>query len=242
MMDIKHEISNREAMTAINIENLEYTWQGESDPILRIPQFVVKTGESVFLRGASGSGKSTLLNLISGILPAAPGCLHVLGTDMAGLSMRKRDAFRAKHIGVVFQQFNLVPFLTVGANLRLAGRFTSQPQQETKAYSLELISALQLKPDVLEKRADRLSIGQQQRVAIARAFINKPEIVLADEPTSALDANSRDQFVELLLSIRQSTGCAVVFVSHDDSLAKFFDTNLALADLNKVSARQVANV
>lgn len=221
-------------MTAISIKDLEYTWPGASQPTLQVPEFQVEKGESVFLRGASGSGKSTLLSLVAGILPAAPGCVNILGTDLAGLSVRKRDAFRAQHIGIVFQQFNLIPFLTVGANLRLAARFTGQPQHETKVHSLELIRALQLESELLERRADRLSIGQQQRVAIARAFINKPEIILADEPTSALDADSRDHFVELLLSIRKTTGCAVVFVSHDNSLKNFFDTHRSLTDVNLI--------
>lgn len=229
-------------MKAIKLKNLEYTWPGSATPVLKVPEFCVAQGESVFLRGASGSGKSTLLSLIAGILPAAPSCVNVLGTDLASLSVRRRDAYRAQHMGVVFQQFNLVPFLTVGANLRLAARFAGQAQRQTEVYSLELLKALQLQPDVLQRRADQLSIGQQQRVAIARAFINKPEIILADEPTSALDADSRDHFVELLLSIRQSTGCAVVFVSHDDALANYFETQHALADVNLIQPRSVSHV
>lgn len=229
-------------MAAIKINNLEFSWHKGEEPVLRVPTFCVEEGESLFLRGASGSGKSTLLNLLAGILPAEPGCVKILNTDLATLSVRKRDAFRARHVGVVFQQFNLVPFLTVGANLRLAARFAGQSQAETKAYSLKLIKALQLHPELLERQADCLSIGQQQRVAIARAFINKPEIILADEPTSALDADSRDQFVKLLLSVREMTNCAIVFVSHDEALAKFFGTNLALADINQVATTQASYV
>jgi putative ABC transport system ATP-binding protein len=105
-----------------------------------------------------------------------------------------------------------------------------------------LLEALQLHPDLLEQQADRLSVGQQQRVAIARAFINQPEIILADEPTSALDANARDHFVRLLLSIRDTTGCAVVFASHDDSLADFFETRVALADINLIKPGALTHV
>lgn len=229
-------------MTAINIENLEYTWPGASDPVLRVPKFKVEQGETVFLRGASGSGKSTLLSLMAGTLSAAPGAVNILETDLAKLSVRRRDRFRAEHIGIVFQQFNLIPFLTVGANLRLAARFTGQAAQDVSVRSRQLIETLQLHPDLLERQADRLSVGQQQRVAIARAFINQPEIILADEPTSALDANARDHFVKLLLSVRDTTGCSIVFASHDDSLAQFFDTHQALTNINLIQQQELSHV
>ena len=229
-------------MTAISINSLEYTWPGAAAPTLKVPEFKVARGESVFLRGASGSGKSTLLSLMSGILAAPANSVQVLDTDLSELSVRKRDRFRAKHIGIVFQQFNLIPFLCVGANLRLAARFVPQADQDVEARARSLIESLQLHPDLLAQQADRLSVGQQQRVAIARAFINQPEIILADEPTSALDADARDHFVRLLLSIRDTTGCAVVFASHDDSLADFFETRVALADINLIKPRELSHV
>ena len=231
-------------MTAISIKNLEYTWRGANSPIVQIPEFQVATGESVFLRGASGSGKSTLLGLMAGTLAAPPNSVNILGTDLASLSARKRDRFRAEHIGMVFQQFNLIPFMTVLGNIRLAARFAkgANADQDTEQRAAQLIESLQLPPDYLHRRADRLSVGQQQRVAIARAFINKPEIILADEPTSALDADAKDHFVRLLLSIRDTTGCAVVFASHDNSLADFFETRVALADINKAQLGETANV
>lgn len=229
-------------MTAISISNLKYTWPGATTPTLDVPEFEVAQGESVFLRGASGSGKSTLLSLMSGILAASSGSVKVLDVELAELSVRKRDRFRAEHIGIVFQQFNLIPFLTVGGNLRLAARFARQANQETEEQARSLVQALQLHPDLLEQRADRLSVGQQQRVAIARAFINKPDLILADEPTSALDADARDHFVRLLLSIRENTGCAIVFASHDDSLADFFERRVALSDINRIKVREPSHV
>jgi putative ABC transport system ATP-binding protein len=168
--------------------------------------------------------------------------VKVLDVELADLSVRKRDRFRAEHIGIVFQQFNLIPFLTVAGNLRLAARFAHQASQETEQQARSLVQSLQLHPDLLEQRADRLSVGQQQRVAIARAFINKPDLILADEPTSALDADARDHFVRLLLSIRESTGCAIVFASHDDSLAEFFERRVALSDINKIKAQELSHV
>ncbi len=229
-------------MNAISINNLTYSWPGASAPTLDVPEFSVARGESVFLRGASGSGKSTLLSLLSGILPAPGGSVTILDSDLASMSVRKRDRFRARHIGIVFQQFNLIPFLTVGANLRLAARFAQRANKETELRAKALVESLQLHPDLLERRADHLSVGQQQRVAIARAFINHPEIILADEPTSALDADARDHFVRLLLSVRESTGCAIVFASHDDSLARFFDRRTALTDINLVKPQELDHV
>ena len=136
-------------MTAISINSLEYTWPGAAAPTLKVPEFKVARGESVFLRGASGSGKSTLLSLMSGILAAPANSVQVLDTDLSELSVRKRDRFRAKHIGIVFQQFNLIPFLCVGANLRLAARFVPQANQDVEARARSLIESLQLHPDLL---------------------------------------------------------------------------------------------
>ena len=223
-------------MNAINIKDLEFTWPGAAHPILGLPNLQVAQGASVFLRGASGSGKSTLLSLLAGILAAQSGSVSILETNLASLSARQRDRFRARHIGIVFQQFNLIPFLTVEQNLRLAARFTGQSGPRVEKRARELLESLQLPSSLMNRQADRLSVGQQQRVAIARAVINSPEIILADEPTSALDADAKDHFVHLLLSIRKTTGCAVVFASHDHSLARYFETTVALAEINQVPA------
>lgn len=229
-------------MTVIDIKNLHYTWPGATDPTLDVPEFQLAKGESVFLRGASGSGKSTLLSLLCGILPAPANTVKILDTDMASMTVRKRDRFRADHIGIVFQQFNLIPFLSVGANLRLAARFANNANQDVDGRARELLQSLQMPTDILDRQADKLSVGQQQRVAIARAFINEPEILLADEPTSALDSDARDHFVQLLLSLRESTGCSILFASHDNSLASYFETKVALSDINKVHSREVDHV
>lgn len=229
-------------MAVIDISNLGYTWPGADTATLDVPEFRVESGESVFLRGASGSGKSTLLSLLCGILPAPKNTIKILGTDMADMSVRKRDRFRADHIGIVFQQFNLIPFLTVGANLRLAARFANNTNKDVDGRAEALLQSLQMPTDILNRQADKLSVGQQQRVAIARAFINEPEILLADEPTSALDSDARDHFVQLLLSIRESTGCTILFASHDNSLASYFETKVALTDINKVRSREADHV
>lgn len=227
-------------MSAIKISNLQYVWPESNTPIIDIPALEVELRGSVFLQGASGSGKSTLLSLLAGTLKASSGTLQILGTDLTSLSSRRRDRFRAEHIGIVFQQFNLIPFLTVEGNLKLASRFVNQSVSGTEVRAKKLLESLRLDSAILERRADRLSVGQQQRVAIARAFINQPEILLADEPTSALDTEARDLFMQLLMSVREATGCTLIFASHDSSLASFFETKIVLKEINR-SEKKEAN-
>ena len=228
-------------MSAIKISNLQYVWPESNTPIIDIPALEVEQSGSVFLQGASGSGKSTLLSLLAGTLKASSGTLQILGTDLTSLSSRRRDRFRAEHIGIVFQQFNLIPFLTVEGNLKLASRFVNQSGSGTEVRAKKLLESLRLDSAILERRADRLSVGQQQRVAIARAFINQPEILLADEPTSALDTEARDLFMQLLMSVREATGCTLIFASHDSSLASFFETKIVLKEINRSEKKEVSD-
>ena len=228
-------------MSAIKISNLQYVWPESNTPIIDIPALEVEQSGSVFLQGASGSGKSTLLSLLAGTLKASSGTLQILGTDLTSLSSRRRDRFRAEHIGIVFQQFNLIPFLTVEGNLKLASRFVNQSVSGTEVRAKKLLESLRLDSAILERRADRLSVGQQQRVAIARAFINQPEILLADEPTSALDTEARDLFMQLLMSVREATGCTLIFASHDSSLASFFETKIVLKEINRCEKKEVSD-
>ena len=228
-------------MSAIKISNLQYVWPEANTPIIDIPALEIELRGSVFLQGASGSGKSTLLSLLAGTLKASSGTLQILGTDLTSLSSRRRDRFRAEHIGIVFQQFNLIPFLTVEGNLKLASRFVNQSVSGTEDRAKKLLESLRLDSAILERRADRLSVGQQQRVAIARAFINQPEILLADEPTSALDTEARDLFMQLLMSVREATGCTLIFASHDSSLASFFETKIVLKEINRSEKKEASD-
>lgn len=229
-------------MSAISIHDLKYTWPAADAPLLHVAELTVEAGESVFLKGASGSGKSTLLSLLAGTLVANAGSIEVLGSSLNTMGSRQRDRFRAEHIGIVFQQFNLIPFLTVLGNLRLAARFAKRAQEFSEGRAVELLESLNLDPSLKNRRADQLSVGQQQRVAIARAIINEPEVLLADEPTSALDADAKDQFMELLLSIRETTGCAMLFASHDDALSTAFDRKVSLAQINTAQEVSTSHV
>ena len=205
---------------------------------MRIPEWKVQQGEQIFLFGPSGSGKSTLLNLLAGIIVPDKGSVSVLGETLSKMRANARDKFRAKHIGVIFQQFNLLPYLSVLDNIRLGPYFSANKTIDNE-YLTQILDTLELKNDssLLHNKAKNLSVGQQQRVAVARALINKPDIIIADEPTSALDSDLRDQFMKLLFKTTREIGSTVVFVSHDRSLASHFDKHVSLEQLNQASGK-----
>jgi putative ABC transport system ATP-binding protein len=220
----------------LRIEDLRYTWPGESRPVLDIGRFSIGRGERVFLKGPSGSGKSTLLAAIGGLIRPDHGRIHFDRTDLGTLSAAARDRFRAEHLGVIFQQFNLLPWLDVRANVTLPCRFSrtrARRAGNVVAAADALLDAMDLAPELRGKRADELSVGQQQRVAAARALIGKPQLVLADEPTSALDSDRRQAFIELLFNQVEAAGSALLFVSHDPILARDFDREVSLPAINR---------
>jgi putative ABC transport system ATP-binding protein len=158
---------------AIELDDVQFAWP-RGAPVLAIPRFAVARGESVFLKGASGSGKSTLLGLIGGVLQQARGSILVLGTSMRDLRGSRKDAFRAAHIGFIFQMFNLLPFLSVLDNVMLTARFSraraARAGGDLPGEARRLLAELGLSdPPLLRRPVTELSIGQQQRVAAARA-------------------------------------------------------------------------
>ncbi|MFC3152951.1 ABC transporter ATP-binding protein [Litoribrevibacter euphylliae] len=213
----------------LDISGLEFQWSDQS-PSMRVDQLSVQSGERVFLKGASGSGKSTLLSLIGGVTTASTGRLAVLGQDLQSMSAKQRDRFRADHLGLIFQQFNLIPYLTAVENVLLTGRFSKQ-RKITRAEALTLLKELGIANDLAEKQVTQLSIGQQQRVAAARALAGKPKLIIADEPTSALDEETRDGYLDLLFNQCHTNGATLIFVSHDRTLAPLFDREVNIADV-----------
>jgi putative ABC transport system ATP-binding protein len=221
------------------IRDLGYAWPGEPAPVIEGLSLEVQPGERLFLAGASGSGKSTLLALIGGLVAPDTGTIRFAGEDLRRLGRAARDRFRADHLGVIFQQFNLLPWLTAEANVRLGCQFSaarSARAGDPGAAARELLQAMDLPAEVFDKRAGALSVGQQQRVAAARALIGQPDLILADEPTSALDVDRRDAFVSLLFRQAEAAGSAVLFVSHDRGLADRFDRMLELDRLHAAGA------
>jgi putative ABC transport system ATP-binding protein len=222
----------------IEIRELEFGWSVDR-PLLRIDQLMIAATERIFVHGSSGSGKSTLLSLLAGVVLPQRGSVRVLGTKMPELTAASRDTFRADHFGIIFQMFNLVPYLSVVENVTLPCRFSTRRRDQVQARggaereARRLLEHLDLSTEARSSRAvTRLSVGQQQRVAAARALIGRPEIVLADEPTSALDADRREAFLELLFRECESEGATLLFVSHDRSLESLFKRSLALDDVS----------
>jgi putative ABC transport system ATP-binding protein len=226
----------------IELAELGFAWPGQPE-LLDIPEFSLQSGESLFLKGPSGSGKTTLLGLLGGVQKPARGSIRLLGADLSQMSAGARDHFRVDHTGYIFQQFNLLPFLSVRENVELPCHFSKLRSQRAKQRHGSVASAASTllahlglhDPQLLERRADALSIGQQQRVAAARALIGQPELVIADEPTSALDTDAREAFLQLLFAECREAGSSLLFVSHDQSLAPLFDRSLSLADLNRAT-------
>ena len=230
-------------LPALSVRDLRHRWPRAGHDVLDIPTLEVLPGQAVFLHGPSGCGKSTLLGLLAGVLLPAAGRVEVLGRDWAGLRPAERDRHRADHLGVVFQQFNLLPYLGTLDNVLLPCRFSARRRQQARRdhgseaeAAAHLLMRMDLPASLATRRAAELSVGQQQRVAAARALIGSPEIVIADEPTSALDAALRDRFMELLLSSTREAGCTLVFVSHDERLAAHFDRCESLPGLNRAGA------
>jgi putative ABC transport system ATP-binding protein len=220
----------------IQLNDLHFAYPDAPDKqVLNIPSWSVGSQEHVFVQGPSGCGKSTLLNVLNGLLAPSRGEVSVLDERMDKMNARKRDQFRANHIGCVFQQFNLIPYLSAVENIQLASHFSKISKTSAVGDDAEaLLTTLNISPEDWHKPADKLSIGQQQRVAIARALINKPELLIADEPTSSLDEHNRDNFMSVLMSLVAENNITLIFVSHDLSLSRYFQRVDALTDINQL--------
>jgi putative ABC transport system ATP-binding protein len=223
---------------ALELIEVKFGWQG-CETLLSIPHMVLARGERVFLAGPSGSGKSTLLGIVGGILKPQSGSVRVLGTSLDRMAAGRIDQFRGDHIGYIFQSFNLLPYLSVRANVLLPLQFSSARRRRLDGTGAEheanrLLSSLGFDDvAVLSKPVNELSVGQQQRVAAARALLGRPELLIADEPTSSLDVDNRADFLNLLMAECQRVGTSVLFVSHERSLGTLFDRQLEMTDLNQ---------
>lgn len=227
---------------ALTLDGVRYRWPRADADTLDIEHLHLQRSERVLLRGESGCGKSTLLSLAAGVLLPQAGQVCLLGQDWRVLSAGRRDRVRADHIGYIFQQFNLLPYLSVLDNVMLPCRLSHTRGQRAggkserwRSEAQGLLAALQLDPALWRKPADELSVGQQQRVAAARALIGRPELVIADEPTSALDEARRDAFMALLVRVCSDTGSALLFVSHDARLAVHFERVIDLPAINRAT-------
>lgn len=225
-MTVTHSADDTDSRTlALRTRDLSFCWHKRQLP-LHFPDLELARGEHLFLEGASGSGKSTLLALLCGLQRPESGHIFLLGQDLGNLRRGELDRFRADHLGIIFQQFNLVPYLSALGNVllpcRLSRRRRDQASPDPEQAARDLLQRLDIPEDHWQRPVTGLSIGQQQRVAAARALIGMPPLILADEPTSALDTRNRDRFLDLLLELARENHSAVVFVSHDPALARHF--------------------
>ncbi len=202
-----------------------YTTAGVTTAVLRDVDLVLDATETLALEGESGSGKSTVLHLIAALDRPSAGSILVDGVEIATLSDAKSAALRRTKIGVVFQQFNLVPSLTVEANIsfhaRLGGGFDP-------AWAAHVAAEIGL-ADHMDKYPEALSGGQQQRVAIARTLTARPKLILADEPTGNLDEDTADKVISLMLASASEIGAAVLMVTHSQRLAARMGRRLVLS-------------
>lgn len=189
----------------------------------------VRPGEFTVVAGPSGSGKSTLLHLLGALDRPDQGQVEVAQQPLTGLSGDALSEFRARHIGFVFQSFNLLPVLTAAENIEYPMRLTGATAAERRERALALLDAVGLGGKGAHRPAE-LSGGQRQRVAIARALANQPRLLIADEPTANLDRKTGADIVELLRRTQRATGTSVVFSSHDPALQEAADTRVFIVD------------
>lgn len=229
------------------LENLRFAWPRSRQACLDIADFSVAPAEAVFIHGPSGCGKSTLLSLMAGVLLPQSGRAALLGTHWGDLRQTARDRYRVDHVGYIFQQFNLLPYLTALDNVLLPCRFSARRRDAAirqagslRAASENWLAGMGLQPTVWRRAAHTLSVGQQQRVAAARALVGQPGVIIADEPTSALDEDRREAFLDLLLSACRTSGSALVLVSHDRRIAERFGRQVLLPSINKAAQQEEA--
>jgi ABC-type lipoprotein export system ATPase subunit len=202
-------------------------------PILDIARFEMAAGEQVVIRGRSGGGKTSFLNSIAGLGTVDSGRIVVDGTDVTRLPEVARDRFRARHIGFVFQTFNLLAGFTALENVLLGMTFTHQPNDPLRAK--ELLERVELGHRLSHKPA-ALSVGEQQRVAVARALVNRPGLLLADEPTANIDPAHQQQVVDLLREVCAGENVAMLLVTHSPEVSGQFSRVEQLDEINRVMA------
>lgn len=226
----------------LELENVRFTWPRSARACLDIDALRMDTGEAVFLHGPSGCGKSTLLSLMAGVLLPQAGHVAVQGKSWSEMRQAARDRYRVDHVGYIFQQFNLLPYLSVLENVLVPCRFSASRHGAAKkrsgsarADAQAWLDGMGLARSLWTRSARELSVGQQQRVAAARALIGQPALIIADEPTSALDEDRRNAFLDMLMSSCAEAQSTLVFVSHDRRIADRFPRKILLPSINRAA-------
>ncbi len=224
-------MSNDKAEILVRLSGISRSFsQGDSQQIvLNNLNGLIHTGEILALLGRSGCGKSTLLNIIGGIDWPTHGSIHIDGENISRLSEHARTLFRRRHIGFIYQFFNLLPTLTVADNLLLPLELNGWDRNRSRERVQELLHAVALH-DQGDSYPEQLSGGEQQRIAVARALANHPQLILADEPTGNLDAQSGQQILDLLETLVREEHSTLLMVTHSQAVASRADRALSLID------------
>jgi putative ABC transport system ATP-binding protein len=213
------ETDTKEALVDLRGVVKSFSRGGETLTVLDGLNLTIPSGEFVALMGPSGSGKSTLLNLIAGIDRPTSGKVTVAGSELGGMSDGDLAGFRARHLGFIFQSYNLMPVLTAAENVELPLLLTKLSKDERRKRALIALRVVGLE-DRTGHYPRQLSGGQEQRVAIARAIVNDPTILVADEPTGDLDRKSADAILDLLVKLNTEFKKTIVMVTHDPAAAE----------------------
>ncbi|MEM1374380.1 MAG: ABC transporter ATP-binding protein [Pseudomonadota bacterium] len=210
----------------LTVRDVSKTFPGDPPvDVLRRVSLDLSAGESLALTGESGSGKSTLLHILGGLETADSGTVSLDGDELTGLQDAELAGVRRRAVGVIFQQFNLIPSLTIGGNLSFHARLA---EREDHAWTGHLAEALGLGEHV-DRYPEQLSGGQQQRVAIGRALAGRPSLVLADEPTGNLDEDTGDRVMELMVGLTREAGAGLLMVTHSPARAAALDRQIRLS-------------
>jgi putative ABC transport system ATP-binding protein len=218
----------------VQIENIRFDWVSDTK-LINIPNLKIEKGEKVLIKGESGSGKTTLLSLLTGIQIVQEGILKVDGVELKTLKPSQRDRFRGDHLGYIFQQFNLIPYLSIEGNIEAALTFSETKRKREPEHLEKKIDSLLAELGLSHakgKPVRELSIGQQQRVALARALMGRPPLIIADEPTSSLDGKNRISFMNLLIGECNKEGTTLLVVSHDPEIDSYFDRIIEFHEVN----------
>ena len=224
---------------AVDIKDLKVNIKERT--CLDIPSLEIEEGETVVLFGENGAGKTTLLKALSGLIPVKASCLEILGQDFLSIPQKKIDQLRADHIGYVFQNLYLIPYLTALENILLPCGFSRKKKENVLKSSISaeyeaymLMARLKFEdPLRLRHKADQLSKGLQQRVAVARALIGGPKLILADEPTSAMGSYSKKIVYKLLIEYAKEHGSTLICITHNKEADRYFDRQVNMKDINK---------
>ncbi|MCW3491395.1 ABC transporter ATP-binding protein [Dethiobacter alkaliphilus] len=214
----------------ISMKDLTKTYKSMGDEVhaLRGVTLDILSGESVAVMGHSGSGKSTLLSILGGLNPPTSGTMEIDGIDLYQLSSEKRADFRREYLGFVFQQFQLIPYLTAAENVMLPLTTTSHPNKVKREMAENVLCRVGL-AGKMNRLPNQMSGGEQERVAIARAIVNEPPVVLADEPTGSLDTKTGDEIMALFQKLNDD-GLTVLMVTHNPDNTKYMGRTILMKD------------